>query len=83
MTTRRAFLQSAALAAPALLGGVAALPPRPKPSNRVSVAIIGCGYQAVYGNLNSFLLDPRVQVTMACGSCRSGKRAYFRLCRAP
>ena len=46
MTTRRAFLQSAALAAPALLGDVAALP-RPKPSNRVSVAIIGCGYQAV------------------------------------
>ena len=68
MTTRRAFLQSAALAAPALFGDVVALPrpPRPKPSNRVSVAIIGCGYQAVYGNLNAFLLDPRVQVTMAC-----------------
>ena len=61
MTTRRAFLQSAALAAPALLGDVASLP-RPKPSNRVSVAIIGCGYQATYGSRNSFRVDPRVWV---------------------
>ena len=60
MTTRRAFLQSAALAAPALLGA------RPKPSNRVTLAVIGCGYQATYDNVKTFLLDPRVQVTMAC-----------------
>ena len=68
MTTRRAFLQSAALAAPSLLGDVTALPklPRPKPSNRINIAMIGCGYQATYGNLNSFLVDPRVQITMAC-----------------
>ena len=66
MTTRRAFLQSAALAAPALLGDLAPLPQRPKPSNRINIAMIGCGYQATYGNLNSFLVDPRVQITMAC-----------------
>ena len=68
MTTRRAFLQSAALAASALLGDLAPLPrpQRPKPSNRVNIAMIGCGYQATYGNLNSFLVDPRVQITMAC-----------------
>ena len=65
MTTRRAFLQSAALAAPALFGGVAALP-RPKPSNRVTLAVIGCGYQATFDNVKTFLLDPRVQVVMAC-----------------
>ena len=68
MTTRRAFLQSTALAAPALFGDLAALPrpQRPKPSNRINIAMVGCGYQATYGNLNSFLIDPRVQITMAC-----------------
>ena len=70
--TRRAFLKSSALALPALAGGcrgffVGAARPvrRPSALSRVNLAVIGCGTQG-FANMNGFLRDPRVQVTVVC-----------------
>ena len=67
--SRRAFLGSAA---PFLAGGCRnlftigyAAPHRPPASERINLAIIGCGTQA-YDNVNQFLQDPRVQIVTTC-----------------
>ena len=38
---------------------------RPKPSERVNLAVIGCGTMG-RGNMEAFMQDPRVQVVAAC-----------------
>ena len=42
-----------------------AVPRRPPPSERVNLAIIGCGTQA-YDNVGQFLQDPRVRIVATC-----------------
>ena len=70
--SRRGFLKAAAVASPFFIGGCANLcaasyPPgrRPAASDRINLAVIGCGGMGG-ANLNQFLQDPRVQVTLVC-----------------
>ena len=62
--TRKGFIGSGLLA----LGGCRmfnignAEPRRPKPSDRVNLAVIGCGTQG-FANMGVFLQDKRVQIT--------------------
>ncbi|MBR4654659.1 MAG: Gfo/Idh/MocA family oxidoreductase [Kiritimatiellae bacterium] len=67
--TRKAFLGATA---PFLAGGCRSLfnigyaaPHRPPASERINLAILGCGTQA-YDNVTQFLQDPRVQITVTC-----------------
>ena len=70
--SRRGFLKAAAIASPFFIGGcanfsTASYPPgrRPAASDRINLAVIGCGGMGG-ANLNQFLQDPRVQVTLVC-----------------
>ena len=70
--SRRGFLKAAAAASPFFIGGcanfsAAGYPPgrRPAASDRINLAVIGCGGMGG-ANLNQFLQDPRVQVTLVC-----------------
>ena len=76
--TRKTFLGTGLLA----LGGcrmfnIATVNPRrPKPSERVNLAVIGCGTQG-FANMNGFLQDKRVQITTVCDPVLSaGKYSY-------
>ncbi len=72
--TRRAFIGAAASAS-FLIGGCRlgrAAPRRPKPSERVTVGIIGCGTQA-YTNVPMFLGDSRAQVVVVCDPVLRGE----------
>ena len=67
--TRRFFIGAGATA---LLGSVGspfgacgATVRRPKPSDRINLAVIGCGTMG-RGNMEAFMQDPRVQVVAAC-----------------
>ena len=67
--SRRTFIGAGATA---LLGGVSvpfgaygASARRPKPSERINLAVIGCGTMG-RGNMEMFLQDPRVQVVAVC-----------------
>ena len=86
MLTRRDFMKSALATAGAapFLGAscaetftiAAAAPRRPSASNRVNLAVIGCGTQG-FANMGVFLQDPRVQVTVVCDPVLSaGKYSY-------
>lgn len=77
--SRRDFLSSASLFA---LGGCSAFnigrvePRRPKPSERITLAIIGCGVMGE-GNMHGFLSDPRVQVVAVCDPVKDcGRYGY-------
>ena len=49
---------------------------RPKPSDRVNLAVIGCGTQG-FANMGVFLQDKRVQITTVCDPVLSaGKYSY-------
>ena len=67
--SRRFFIGAGATAlfggcqCPFFAGGVS--PRRPKPSERVNLAVIGCGTMG-RGNMEAFLRDPRVQVVAVC-----------------
>ena len=65
--TRRSFAGLAAGGMASLLGCSTGRPQarRPKASERVTLAIIGCGMES-RDNLPQFLADPRVQVVVAC-----------------
>ena len=67
--SRRTFLQSAAAAVPLFAGGCCIganrAARRPSPSERINLAVIGCGGMGGV-NMNQFLQDPRVQVTLVC-----------------
>ena len=68
---RREFLKSSAFASLFAAGGCRAFnigsaePRRPLPSERINLAVIGCGTMGM-GNMKSFLKDKRVQVTVVC-----------------
>ena len=67
--SRRSFLRATAAAAPFLagcgtFGGKPAMR-RPAASERINLAVIGCGGMGGV-NMNQFLMDPRVQVTLVC-----------------
>ena len=73
--TRRFFIGAGATA---LLGSVGspfgacgATVRRPKPSDRINLAVIGCGTMG-RGNMEAFMQDPRVQVVAACDPPRHG-----------
>jgi len=77
-TTRKEFLGTGLLA----FGGVGlfnigyAAQGRPKPSERVNLAVIGCGTQG-FANTNGFLQDKRVQITTVCDPVlKAGKYSY-------
>jgi len=67
--SRRQFLATTALAAAAgpglLTGCAAATKPRPAPSGRISMAMIGCGWQGG-SNMSGFLNHPDCQVVAVC-----------------
>ncbi|MCO5053436.1 MAG: Gfo/Idh/MocA family oxidoreductase [Verrucomicrobiae bacterium] len=69
MINRRQFLATttlAAVAGPSILTGYAATPkPRPAPSGRISVAMIGCGGMG-RGNMGGFLNHGNCQVVAVC-----------------
>ena len=76
--TRKGFIGTGLLA----LGGCRlfnigyAAPRRPKPSERVNLAVIGCGTQG-FANMGVFLQDKRVQITTVCDPVLSaGKYSY-------
>ena len=77
--TRKTFLGTGLLA----LGGcrmfnIATVNPRrPKPSERVNLAVIGCGTQG-FANMNGFLQDKRVQITTVCDPVLSAGRYSYR-----
>ena len=67
--SRRTFIGAGATA---LLGGVSApfgaygaSARRPRPSERINLAVIGCGTMG-RGNMEMFMQDPRVQVVAVC-----------------
>ena len=68
---RREFLKSSAFASLFAAGGCrvfnigSAEPRRPLPSERINLAVIGCGTMGM-GNMQGFLRDKRVQVTVVC-----------------
>ena len=75
-TTRRAFLGgSAALFAGGCLGGRGVQARRVAASDKINVAIVGCGTQA-YDNVNQFLQDPRARITLVCDPVREAKTGY-------
>ena len=67
--SRREFLRAAAASSPLLAGGCFTVghpsARRPAASERINLAVIGCGGMGG-ANLNQFLQDPRVQVTLVC-----------------
>ena len=65
--SRRNFLWTSALAAGGCfsIGESYAVPRRPAPSDRVNLAVIGCGVMGL-GNMWGFLNDARVQVVAVC-----------------
>ena len=67
--SRRGFLRAAAIASPILAGGCFNIGypavKRPAASDRINLAVIGCGGMGG-ANMNQFLQDPRVQVTLVC-----------------
>ena len=65
--TRRHFVASGlTLAAGALcLPRSQASSPRPPPSNRITLGVIGCGNQGM-NDIRSFLQDPRIQIVAVC-----------------
>ena len=68
MNTRREFLGFGAAAAGLGLfniGCTSTSPRRPRPSDRINVAVIGCGTMAL-SNMNAIMQDKRVQVTCVC-----------------
>ena len=75
MTTRREFMKAAlATAGVAPFVGCQSFgafnigykaPRRPAASERVNLAVIGCGTMGE-GNMQGFLMDKRVQVTVVC-----------------
>ncbi|MDO5317018.1 MAG: Gfo/Idh/MocA family oxidoreductase [bacterium] len=76
--SRRGFLGGLA-AAPFFVGGCFgggyAAPRRVNASDRINVAIIGCGTQA-YGNVNQLLQDPRARITVVCDPVHEAKTGY-------
>ena len=75
--SRRGFLQAVAgVAFPMVVPATAlGLGPRPAPSNRVAVAVIGTGNQG-FNDLRSFLEDERVQIVAVCDVNR-GSPGYW------
>ena len=67
--SRRDFLRTSAAVAPFLAGGCFHIgypaPRRPAASERINLAVIGCGGMGG-ANMNQFLQDPRVQITLVC-----------------
>jgi len=67
--SRRGFLRAAAIASPFMAGGcfniVYSTGKRPAASERINLAVIGCGGMGG-ANMNQFLQDSRVQVTLVC-----------------
>lgn len=67
--TRRDFMSASVAAAPFFIGACAGVGPvsarRPAPSERINLAVIGCGGMG-RANMNQFLQDKRVQVTLVC-----------------
>ena len=67
--SRRAFLRAAAAVSPFLAGGCFHIgypaARRPSASERINLAVIGCGGMGG-ANMDQFLQDPRVQVTLVC-----------------
>ena len=80
-SSRRSFLKASAFALPMLGAGCrsffgGAAPRRPPASSRVNLAVIGCGTQG-FANMNGFLQDKRVQITVVCDPVLSaGKYSY-------
>ncbi len=79
-STRRQFLQSSTTAAVAALGFPTIIPGsalgkegRPAPSNRTTLALIGCGGRGT-DVLKNFLQDERVQVVTVCDVERESDR---------
>ena len=68
---RREFLRTSAFASLFAAGGCKVFniggvsPRRPLPSERINLAVIGCGTMGM-GNMSGFLADKRVQVTVTC-----------------
>ena len=52
--------------------GTGVSPRRPLPSERINLAVIGCGTMGL-GNMNGFLRDARVQVTVVCDPVKDAK----------
>jgi predicted dehydrogenase len=75
--SRRGFLRATAgVAFPMIVPATAlGLGPRPAPSNRVNVAVIGTGNQG-FNDINSFLQDERVQIVAVCDVNR-GSPGYW------
>ena len=77
-STRRNFLKNSAFASLVAAGGCSAFdigrsdPRRPLASERISLAVIGCGAMGNW-NLTPFLDDKRVQVTVTCDPVRDAK----------
>jgi len=74
---RRAFLRALG-AVPFFVGGCATrvvAPRRPKPGERVTLGIIGCGTQA-YTNVPAFLGDARAQVVAVCDPVLRAETGY-------
>ena len=75
---RREFLKTSAIASLFAAGGCRAFnigrcePRRPLPSERINLAVIGCGTMGM-GNMNGFLRDKRVQVTVVCDPVKDSK----------
>ena len=62
-------MRASVAAAPFFIGGCTGVAPvparRPAPSERINLAVIGCGGMG-RANMNQFLQDKRVQVTLVC-----------------
>ena len=76
---RREFLKSSAVASLFAAGGCRAFnignsdPRRPKPSERLNVAVIGCGPMG-RGNMGALMKDPRVRIAAVCDPIAESKR---------
>ena len=71
---RREFLKASALASVSALGGfnIGCVSAR-RPSDRLNLAVIGCGPMAS-GNMGGFMKDPRVRVVAVCDPIAESKR---------
>ena len=85
MTTRREFVKAAiATAGVVPFAGCETFafnvgyqaPHRPSASNRVNLAVIGCGTMGE-GNMQGFLMDKRVQVTCVCDPVLKAERYSY------
>lgn len=81
--TRRDFLaMPAAFAFAGDCTGGRVAPRRPLASDRINVALVGCGTQA-YGNVNQLLQDPRAQITLVCDPVVEAKTGYMYNAKSP